>query len=148
MQKKGEWHSIHALKDCCAHCHGGNCIATDKDLAHEGLVTHPLEDIYTNCYHCHPNDYQERAARFAVILGVIPGSRPTATPVAAEHVDIHPVVIQTVQIHPQASLPVLNFLMGGMGLLVILLLGLWMAHCCLLKDNTQKGEQNESCSNN
>jgi hypothetical protein len=97
---QGDWHILHARKDCCAQCHGGNCSATDKNLAHEGLVKDPLEDIYTNCYHCHPDDYQARAERFALVLGVTPDSRPTPTPVAVVAAIARPLMVV-----PQPELP-------------------------------------------
>jgi hypothetical protein len=71
---RGEWHDIHARKDCCWNCHGGNTQAQDKDLAHEGMTANPLEDVYTDCYACHPEDYQARAERFGAVLGVNPSS--------------------------------------------------------------------------
>jgi hypothetical protein len=71
---KGEWHQIHARKDCCWNCHGGNTQAQDKELAHVGLVVQPLLDPYTDCYACHPSDYQARAEHFASSLGIQPGS--------------------------------------------------------------------------
>jgi hypothetical protein len=82
VNENGEWHIIHARKDICIHCHGGNGSVMDKDLAHEGLMAHPLDDVYTDCHSCHP-DYDERADRFALTLGVTPGScnTPTAVPV-------------------------------------------------------------------
>jgi len=93
VYQNGEWHGIHALKDCCTNCHGGNCRMMDKTLAHEGLVAHPLDDIYTNCYQCHPYDYQERASRFGALLGVIPQSRETPTPPPTGPVKDQPIVI-------------------------------------------------------
>jgi hypothetical protein len=77
---KGEWHIIHASKDICINCHGGNGTTKNKDLAHEGLTANPLSDIYTDCHGCHP-DYDERAQIFASTLGVTPGSCATPTPV-------------------------------------------------------------------
>jgi hypothetical protein len=97
---QGEWHLLHARKDCCAQCHGGNCRATDKDLAHQGMAANPLEDIYTNCYHCHPDDYQARADRFALALGVTPSSRPTPTRAALVAAVAPPSLVM-----PQATLP-------------------------------------------
>ncbi len=82
--ENGEWHKIHASKDCCWNCHGGNTQAQDKELAHAGMTTHPLSDIYTDCYSCHPNDFSERADRFAAALGVTAFSAPTVTPAPAE----------------------------------------------------------------
>jgi hypothetical protein len=83
VTNQGYWHEIHAQKDCCAKCHGGNCSAADKDRAHVGMMAQPLKDVYLNCAGCHPDDYQQRAGKFAGILGVTPGSSPTATPVSA-----------------------------------------------------------------
>jgi hypothetical protein len=78
---KGEWHEIHARKDCCWNCHGGNTQTMDKDQTHLGMSLHPLEDTYTDCYACHPSDYQSRAERFGAILGVMPvGQEPTPQP--------------------------------------------------------------------
>ena len=82
MNENGEWHIIHADLDICINCHGGNATAEDKDLAHENLTAHPLDDIYTDCHGCHP-DYDERAAQFAPVLGVTPSSCATPTPIPA-----------------------------------------------------------------
>ena len=76
---KGEWHIIHASKDICINCHGGNGTSMNKDLAHESLTANPLSDIYTDCHGCHP-DYDARAQIFASTLGVTPGSCKTPTP--------------------------------------------------------------------
>ncbi len=79
VAEKGDWHIIHAEKDVCVNCHGGNGSAADKDAAHQGMTAHPLEDIYTDCHSCHPA-YELRASRFAPTLGVTPGSCATPTP--------------------------------------------------------------------
>ncbi len=77
---KGEWHIIHASKDICINCHGGNGTTMNKDLAHENLTAKPLDDIYTDCHSCHPRDYAGRAGLFAATLGLTPGSCATPTP--------------------------------------------------------------------
>jgi hypothetical protein len=77
---KGEWHIIHASKDICINCHGGNGTTMAKNLAHEGLTANPLNDIYTDCHSCHPQDYVGRASIFAPTLGVTFGSCATPTP--------------------------------------------------------------------
>jgi hypothetical protein len=122
VYQNGEWHGIHALKDCCTNCHGGNCSTMDKELAHEGLVAHPLEDIYTNCYYCHPSDYQARAERFAVILGVTPSSSPTATPFPVGPVAENPIVILPSLTSASFSLPFWIPVLGGFTFLFILIL--------------------------
>ena len=86
---KGEWHIIHANKDICINCHGGNGSTMNKDLAHEGLMAHPLNDIYTDCHGCHP-DYDARAQIFASTLGVTPGSCATPTPVPISNTSSEP----------------------------------------------------------
>ncbi len=80
---KGEWHVVHANKDICINCHGGNGTSADIALAHQGMTAHPLSDIYTDCHSCHPDDYTVRAQRFASTLGETVGScvTPTAAPV-------------------------------------------------------------------
>jgi hypothetical protein len=124
---KGEWHEIHALKDCCWNCHGGNTKAQDKDLAHAGMTVHPLQDIYTDCHNCHPDDYSERAERFSVALGVIPGSAPTPTVATIGPIESHPIVI--LQSPSAASVPfhwsvaILGAAILGLFLMGFILLG-------------------------
>jgi hypothetical protein len=118
----GEWHTIHARKDCCWSCHGGNTKTQDKNLAHIGMTANPLEDIYTDCHSCHPEDYPERAKKFALALSLTPGSAPTPTIVAAAPVESHPIVIL-----PQASVTNVPFpwyvAILGVGILGMFLMG-------------------------
>jgi hypothetical protein len=126
VELEGEWHAIHARKDCCTNCHGGNCVAIDKDLAHENLVENPLTDIYTGCHSCHPDDYAARAARFAVILAVTPGSISTPTAVPTSQVVEHPMVILSPSAPATSFQPWLlmldGFVLCGLILLVVIVL--------------------------
>ena len=79
--KKGKWHIIYASKDICIKCHGGNGTTINKDLAHENLTAHLLDDIYTYCHSCHPGDYDARSVIFTSTLGVKHGSCATPTPI-------------------------------------------------------------------
>ncbi len=124
VYQNGEWHGIHALKDCCTNCHGGNCRMMELELAHEGLVAHPLDDIYTNCFQCHPYDYQERAARFGTLLGVVPASRPTPTPVPTGPVIDHPIVILPETIPNQTAAFPWLFVVGGIIICITVIAGL------------------------
>jgi len=120
----GEWHIIHAGKDICINCHGGNGNTLDKTLAHQGLMAQPLSDIYTDCHSCHPYDYETRSQQFAPTLGVTPGSCTTPTVVAVSIAAGEPpagnmAVPGNLEFQPeQAQLPVL--IVGG-GLLVMVL---------------------------
>ena len=89
--EQGEWHAIHARKECCRSCHGGNDQAQDKETAHVGIVLNPLMDTYTSCHQCHPDDYRQRAEVFAVALHVTPMSSEPLT--------------QTVAFQPPSSVP-------------------------------------------
>jgi hypothetical protein len=89
VNEKGEWHIIHAEKDICINCHGGNATTMNKDLAHESLTANPLSDIYTDCHSCH-TDYELRAQIFASTLGVTPGSCATPTPIIANTISNGP----------------------------------------------------------
>jgi hypothetical protein len=105
---EGEWHQIHARKDCCWNCHGGNTQAQDKELAHVGLVVQPLMDAYADCYACHPNDYQARAERFGDILGIQPASNAPPTQVAPPFVpdeELQLVVQPAIQTQAKPALP-------------------------------------------
>ncbi len=123
---EGEWHMVHARKDCCASCHGGNCTAPEKELAHEGMVAQPLDDIYTNCRACHPEDYPLLAERYAMILGVTPGSSPTPTPRPTCPAVTQKMVIQaqTTQAAPPST-PVAMAVIS-MSIALGLLVGLWL----------------------
>lgn len=80
VSAKGAWHAAHAFGDFCEFCHAGNVKSKDKAAAHTGLIN-PLSDIKGSCQSCHPNDYTERAKKFADALGVQIGSggAPAAT---------------------------------------------------------------------
>lgn len=94
VMQNGEWHNIHAAKDCCWNCHGGNTTAQEEELAHMGMTTQPLSDIYTDCRSCHPDDYQQRAGRFALALGITPAGSATATPLGADTRISHTMVVE------------------------------------------------------
>lgn len=104
----GEWHQIHARKDCCWNCHGGNTQTMDKDLAHLGMTLQPLENTYTDCYACHPNDYSERAERFGAALGISPVNQaPTPQPAvsSAPNKDLQLVVLPTPEKVQSVTIP-------------------------------------------
>ena len=79
VTNEGEWHTIHARKECCSACHGGNDRTAVKETAHAGMTLHPLQDTYLACHQCHPDDYQRRAEVFAVALHVTPQSSEPLT---------------------------------------------------------------------
>jgi hypothetical protein len=118
------WHGIHASKDCCARCHGGNCMSMDQDLAHQGIVTNPLSDIYTNCHSCHPDDYQARAELFAAELDFTPSSSPTSTPVIAGESLAKPLVILAAPTPVTHSVSPIPLIFGGLAFITLFLLGL------------------------
>jgi hypothetical protein len=125
---KGEWHDIHASKDCCWSCHGGNTRTQDKDLAHVGMTKNPLVDIYMDCHSCHPEDYPARAERFAIALGVTPGSSPTGTPVPAGLFVEHPIVVIPPSLPNASSAFLTPLALGGLALIALFLLVLWMIY--------------------
>jgi len=120
----GEWHGIHAPKDCCARCHGGNCMSMDKELAHQDIILNPLSDIYTNCHSCHPDNYQELAAIFAAELDITPASISTPTPVPAGKVNAEKLVILPTPTAATPSVVALPLEVGGMALIIIFMFGL------------------------
>ncbi len=75
---QGEWHIVHARNDICRNCHGGDDRTMDKNQAHAGMMLNPLDDTYLSCHACH-TDYQQRAEKLAVILGVTPQSHEPVT---------------------------------------------------------------------
>jgi len=129
VNEKGSWHIIHASKDICINCHGGNGSATDKDLAHEGLTAHPLDDIYTDCHSCHP-DFNSRAAQFAPILGVTPGGCSTPTPVPMSSLPGEPpsgININSELANATSSLQPFLVISAGLSILTLFLFGLgWL----------------------
>jgi len=123
---KGDWHDIHAAKDCCWNCHGGNTMSDEADLAHVGMLTNPLADIYTDCYACHPGDYQERAEQFAVLLGVTPESKPTPTAHPAIMANVQPLVLQPPAASYAGNQPAWIGLLAGLSILIVFLLLLFL----------------------
>jgi hypothetical protein len=92
-----DWHTVFAHRYACWNCHGGNDRAQDKAQSHVGLVANPLEDAYTSCYPCHPNDYQQRAQQLADEIGIPVSFRdpaPTAS-VPSGAVASQPLVVPT-----------------------------------------------------
>jgi hypothetical protein len=79
IANQGEWHVVHARNDFCRNCHGGDDRTMDKDQAHIGVMRNPLGDTYLSCHQCHPEDYQQRAEKFAVVLGVTSHSNEPIT---------------------------------------------------------------------
>jgi hypothetical protein len=131
VNDKGEWHIIHASKDICINCHGGNGSTKDKVLAHEGIMAHPLDDIYTDCHSCHP-DYDARAAQFAPILGVTPGSCATPTPAVVSNISVWPppgnIVMPSDLMSTTPPPPPLLIISSGLAILAIFFIGLsWLA---------------------
>jgi hypothetical protein len=121
----GEWHDIHARKDCCWNCHGGNSRSMDKDTAHAGMVLNPLTDIYQDCYACHPYDYDKRATIFGAQLNIVPGEA-TPTPIESAAPVRLPEESREIVILPSSQpselsgldwLPVVSLL--GLGVLVL-----------------------------
>lgn len=118
------WHGIHVAKDCCINCHGGNCRVSDKDLAHLGMTINPLQDIYTNCHSCHPDDYQERAEIFATELGIIPSSNATPTAVPTSEDSKGSLVVLPVPVSTSPSTPPITFVLAGLAIITIFAMGL------------------------
>ena len=125
----GEWHDIHAAKDCCWNCHGGNTSAQDKDLAHAGMTLNPLVDTYQDCYACHPDDYQSRAERFGASLGFVPVDNapdlPTPQPISLKtenQLVILPTTepVRSTSINWNVELILLSCALGSLVLLVVL----------------------------
>ena len=69
VNDKGAWHQQHAFGDFCEFCHAGNVQAKDKDTAHQGMVD-PMGDVKASCQGCHPDDYMDRAQKYATALGI------------------------------------------------------------------------------
>jgi len=125
VYQNGEWHEIHARKDLCWNCHGGNTQAQDKNLAHVEMTTDPLLDVYTDCHSCHPDDYIERGGGFAAILGITPGSSPTVTPVPVATVVEHEMVILPTFSPSTPSFRPWILVLGAAGVSILFLLGLF-----------------------
>lgn len=119
------WHSVHARKDCCVNCHGGNWQSMDAAQAHEAMTANPLADIYTSCHACHPDDYEARAAVFAQMIGVTPGSRATPTPLPAIVLEEHPMVIQPATSIQSGLLLPAGIILGGLVFIVVFTLLIW-----------------------
>jgi len=135
----GEWHDIHARKDCCWNCHGGNSRSLNTETAHSGMLLNPLTNTYQDCYACHPYDYDERAVVFGTQLNVETGSS-TPTPVIAAIPARLPAESRQIVILPDSQpsgLSRLDWLPGVyfLGLVFLILVGLSIA-----SSNQQNGK--------
>jgi hypothetical protein len=100
----------------------------DKDQAHVGMMSNPLDDTYLSCHACH-TDYQQRAEKFAVMLGVTPQSHePVTTTVALNSSGGVPMV------SPRSTLPTSNsssagpwWLLGLLAIAALMLAGVTVA---------------------
>lgn len=81
VNTKGVWHTQHAFGDFCAFCHSGNTKDKDKTGAHKGMVD-VFADVKGACQSCHPNDYVDRAKKYADVLGKTIGTGSGTTPIA------------------------------------------------------------------
>lgn len=90
-----DWHTTFAHRYACWNCHGGNDTAQDKNRAHVGLITNPLENAYTSCYPCHPNDFEQRAQQLANEIGIQVSFREPAPTLNASSVAIvsQPIIV-------------------------------------------------------
>ncbi len=101
VNAKGEWHTGHAFGDFCEFCHAGNVKAKDKAAAHTGMIA-PLGDVKGSCQSCHPNDYMDRANKYAAVLGKPIGS--TGMPSAAAPIAAPDVTTSTTSCGPVAPM--------------------------------------------
>ena len=84
---QGQWHQQHAFGDFCEFCHGGNTAAKDKNAAHEGINPIPIKDAGNTCSSCHPDDYAERAQKYAAILKIDLGDLESKNEAPAKSTD-------------------------------------------------------------
>jgi len=70
VSNQGPWHQQHAFGDFCEFCHGGNTAAKDEAGAHQGINTMPLKNAGNTCSSCHPDDFKERALKYAAVLKI------------------------------------------------------------------------------
>ncbi len=66
----GNWHKDHSFGDFCEFCHGGNTASMNKAEAHEGVIAIPVQNPSNTCSSCHPDDYIDRAEKYAKTLNI------------------------------------------------------------------------------
>jgi hypothetical protein len=101
------WHTQHAFGDFCYLCHAGNNQATDKTVAHTGMVD-PLKDVVAACKSCHAKDYEAKAQVYATTLGVTLSSGSAAPTQAASQPAVSGNAVATAApaVIPSAAVPV------------------------------------------
>jgi len=80
VANQGPWHQQHAFGDFCEFCHGGNTAAKTEAAAHQGINKMPLKNAGNTCSSCHPDDYKERALKYAAVLKIDLGDMSTPEP--------------------------------------------------------------------
>lgn len=69
VHENGAWHITHMPYNACHVCHGGDRNATDKNIAHSGVLTR-LDQMAGGCGECHTGaDLSDKYRQYAEILG-------------------------------------------------------------------------------
>lgn len=78
LHDTGKWYCLCEIPPTCIDCHGGQPVTLDEALAHAGLIANPLQNRATACQACHPEEHEERLAKFTRLAGgsVIAGDSP------------------------------------------------------------------------
>lgn len=79
LHDTGKWYCSCKRRADCTVCHAGQADTYDEKLAHEGLITNPIQDNSAVCQSCHGDEAEEYIQRFALIAGVKPPRPPGPT---------------------------------------------------------------------
>jgi hypothetical protein len=71
LHDTGNWFCIRESPMQCVDCHGGNPTSLNKEEAHTNRKAHPIlnEDV-SKCQECHPEQCEERVAKFDRVAGI------------------------------------------------------------------------------
>ena len=72
----GKWYCLCKAPMTCVHCHGGNGLETNADLAHKEMLANPFSNHAAVCQECHKEESQAHVNEFVALAGA--GSMPVS----------------------------------------------------------------------
>jgi len=136
LHDTGKWYCSCKRRADCTVCHAGQVDTFDEDLAHQGLIVHPIQDNPAACQSCHGDDYPAYIQRFCQIAGVSQPSKPGTTFAPAALFIEAPVQQSGALVLVGKSYKAWQLI--GLGMLAGLLLGVFLFGCrCWKKDRAE-----------
>ena len=112
LHDTGKWFCLKEAPMACVDCHGGDPTASNKEIAHTNLASHPvINGDVSKCQECHPEQSDERVALFEKTAGIskVLVAVPYTPAYSSEFAETIPVTSQQVE-EPHAWLSAMEII--------------------------------------